>query len=64
MNTSKPKTVTITFDEYRRLLDSDLFASCLEEAGVCDWEHYEDALHDGGYYDDVDEDEDDDRFEY
>ena len=31
------ETVTITKEEYLRLLDRDLWLDCLEQAGVDDW---------------------------
>lgn len=38
------KTVTITEAEYNQLLKDSGWLSCLEEAGVDNWEGYDEAL--------------------
>lgn len=38
------ETVTITKDEYQKLLESQRKLSCLESAGVDNWEGYEYAM--------------------
>lgn len=37
------KTITITVEEYQKLLDRDLMLACLENCGVDNWEGAEDA---------------------
>lgn len=39
------KTVTITEAEYNQLLKDSEWLSCLEEAGVDNWEGYDEAFH-------------------
>ena len=42
------KTVTITGEEYKRLLDSEFELTCLENAGVDNWCGYEMAMEEYG----------------
>ena len=42
MNTQE-KTITISEDEYKRLLQDSRFLDCLENAGVDNWDWYEEA---------------------
>ena len=42
--------ITIPWTEYQELKKDQLKLSCLENAGVDNWEWYEQALEDGGYY--------------
>lgn len=37
------KTIEITVEEYNRLIENELFLSCLEGVGVDNWEGYDDA---------------------
>lgn len=37
-------TVTISKEEYEELLEDQLFLSCLERAGVSQWEKYDNAI--------------------
>lgn len=39
------KNVTITEAEYNQLLEDSEWLSCLEEAGVDNWEGYDEALY-------------------
>ena len=38
------ETITITKKKYKELLDSELKLNCLENAGVDNWEWYDDAM--------------------
>jgi len=38
------KTVTITIEEYDRLLKSELQLECLEGMGVDNWDGFDDAM--------------------
>lgn len=37
------KTITLTIKEYKRLVLNDIMLGALEEAGVDNWEGYDDA---------------------
>jgi hypothetical protein len=41
---SDPNMVTITLEEYERLMDVDELLSALDAAGVDNWEGYDDAM--------------------
>lgn len=49
--------VTISKEEYDKLVDRDFKLSCLEAGGVDNWEWYSDSLEDHGYFDTDEEDE-------
>lgn len=53
------ETVTISKEEYKRLLRSQLELSALHAGGVDNWEWYGESLADAGLLDDDDEEEDD-----
>lgn len=55
--TINPDFVSISVEEYARLLDAEKKLYCLECGGVDNWEYYSDALRDGGYFDEDEEDE-------
>jgi len=40
---NKEKTITISEDEYKRLLQDSRFLDCLKNAGVDNWDWYEEA---------------------
>ena len=48
-------TVTISKEEYDKLVDRDFKLSCLESGGVDNWEWYSDSLQDYGYFDEDEE---------
>lgn len=50
-------TVTISKEEYDKLLEDSIFLNCLERAGVDNWDGYEVAQEYMGW--NLDEDEDD-----
>lgn len=57
LNVCKQETVTITKKEYEQLLKSAQWQSCLEAGGVDNWDWFSESLHDGGYFDDEEDDE-------
>ena len=52
MTTATEEMVTITKTEYESLRDDSFKLNCLENGGVDNWEWYSQALRDGGYFDD------------
>ena len=44
METDKTEMVTITKAEYDRLLEQELWLNCLEQAGVDNWDGYDEAI--------------------
>lgn len=54
-NKMEKELVTITKEEYERLLDDSFWRHCLEIGGVDNWEWYSESLNDGGYYDEDEE---------
>lgn len=60
MSNENKETVTITQKEYKRLKKKALWLSCLENAGVDNWDGYDYAqeiLEERGGYDDEDDDD-------
>lgn len=43
-NTEVTATITISIDEYHRLLDQDMWVNALDAAGVDNWEGYDEAV--------------------
>lgn len=47
--------VTITKEEYDRLIDDSFKLSCLDSGGVDNWEWYHESLKQGGYFSEEEE---------
>jgi hypothetical protein len=45
MSITFQNTVTISEQEYKKLIDRDLWLSALESAGVDNWEGFEEAMN-------------------
>ncbi len=48
--------ISIPLSEYESLLDDAKWRRCLEAGGVDNWSYYSDSLHEGGYFDDEEQD--------